>query len=122
MQDGVELLGQHGVDRGDVAIDRVAQRLRVDAQTRAAFSAEPHVDGIAGRRAEELSELVRQCGVATADEASRQHCIAHCGGGHIHGKIELVHCRVRPVSMQRRGASATSSWPAQTGHPRLCLM
>ena len=27
MQDGVELLGQHGVDGGDIAIDRIAQRL-----------------------------------------------------------------------------------------------
>ena len=41
VQDGVELLGQHGVDRRDVAVERVAQRLVIDAQPRAALGAEP---------------------------------------------------------------------------------
>ena len=101
VQDGIDLLGQHGIDRGDVAIDRIAQRLVIDAQPRAAFRAEPEIDRIAGRRAEELAERVRQRGIAAAGEAARQHRVAHRGrsderrvdgcrrsGGQVHGEVQ----------------------------------
>ena len=47
VQDGIDLLGQHGIDRRDVAIDRIAQCLMIDAQPRAVLGAEPQADRLA---------------------------------------------------------------------------
>ena len=48
MQDRIQLHRQHRVDRGDVAIERVAQRLMIDPQPGAAIGAEPVADRLAG--------------------------------------------------------------------------
>ena len=69
VQDGINLLGEHRIDRGDVAIDRIAQGLLVDPQPRAAFGAEPEIDRIARFGAEESADCIGERGVATAGEA-----------------------------------------------------
>ena len=99
MQDGVQLLAQQRVDRGDVAVDRVAQSLRIDPQAGAAFRAEPARDRFARLAGQEAGDGIGERGIAVADKSAGEDGIAHRrwdGGrrrldGHVHREFDLVH-------------------------------
>ena len=65
VQDGIDLLGEHGVDRGDVAVERIAQRLFIDGN-RAPRSGPNHRRSHARGGIEEVADRIGQREVPAA--------------------------------------------------------
>ena len=77
MQDGIDLFGEHSIDRGNVAIHRIAQRLRIDPQAAAVVAAKPQSDRVARIGIEKSADGIGKFGVPAAGETPRQHRIAN---------------------------------------------
>ena len=76
MQDGVDLLRQHGIDGGDVAVQRTAQGGRIDQQPSYLISAEPQPRGRNRVAGLECRELFGQPRNGPADESAGQQRLA----------------------------------------------
>jgi hypothetical protein len=80
MQDGVNLLGQHGVDGGDVTVEGATQPNRIVQESAGAFGPEPILDCSGVLAAQERRESLGQGKIVPADKSPGQYLRPHRDG------------------------------------------
>ena len=120
MQYRIDLLGEQGIDRGDVPVERAAARLRVSGEAARRRNPEPRGHRLGGRQVPELGGAMRLLGIPMAEKAAGQHRLAqglrlgnHTGrfrqgnGEVTHGRGRLVLAVGGTVADRRRPSGLT---------------